>query len=303
MSPGDNGGDFAGVSWGSNHFRAYRIAPTGALVDAFSRTDGVLGLDRSGLADVMAGLVARWPGLSSIWASGMIGSALGWIEVPYAPAPAGRDELARSAVPTTIGQANVRIVPGIACTRSVDGAPDILRGEEIELLGLPQGGHDTIVILPGAHTKWVSVREGRIADFFTSMTGEMFNHLTAQGLLASIVVGEAEDGDAFRQGLSDARDDRLTLGTAVFGVRARVMRGMLAREDATSYLRGLLIGSELADARRLLPDLVGADVTVIGRSRLADLYAAALANFTIRSRRTDPHAACIAGFHALQSVR
>ena len=60
-------------------------------------------------------------------------------------------------------------------------------------------------MLPGTHTKWVIVRDGRVTDFFTSMSGEIFDRLTAQGLLASIVDGEARPGQAFDDGVAAGR--------------------------------------------------------------------------------------------------
>jgi len=104
-----------------------------------------------------------------------------------------------AALATTIGDVPVRIVPGIACTRGLDDMPDVLRGEEIELVGLAalrEG--DGPVALPGAHTKWVRLEGGEVVEFFTSMSGEIFERLIEHGLLASIVEGAAVDGAADR---------------------------------------------------------------------------------------------------------
>ncbi|MEJ1469441.1 2-dehydro-3-deoxygalactonokinase, partial [Escherichia coli] len=68
----------------------------------------------------------------------------------------------------------------------------------------------------------------------------------------------------------------LGLGTLLFGARARVIRGQLARADAASFLRGLLIGSELADALAIHPALAGARLPLIGSGPVCRLYAAEL---------------------------
>ncbi|WP_420138388.1 2-dehydro-3-deoxygalactonokinase [Sphingomonas sp.] len=302
MSRAADGRDIAGLSWGSNHFHAYRIGADGALVDCYSHPRGVLSMDRRAMAEAAGEVVGRWPGLSNIWASGMIGSSLGWAEVPYAQAPVGRDEIVAAAPLMTIGGVDIRIVPGITCTRTTDAEPDVLRGEEVELLGIMRGQDDMIAILPGAHPKWLSLRQGRVTDFFTSLNGEIYNQVTKQGLLASITGDEAEDGDAFREGVRVGRLQPLTLGTLLFGVRARVIRNTLPKDDASSYLRGLLIGSELADGERLLPDFASARVAVIGGGALANLYVAALAVQAIPAQLVDPQAARVAGFHALNRL-
>lgn len=304
MSRDGEGTDIVGVNWGSSNFRAYRIAADGSALDEFAAPAGVALLDRTGMAAQMDALVARWPDHGPIYASGMIGSNIGWVEVPYAEAPAGLAEMAGAAMPAQIGSAPVRIVPGIACRRAFDGGPDILRGEEIELLGLSAlAGVDGLVALPGTHTKWARVEGGRIADFFTSMSGEIFDRLTAQGLLASIVEGEARDGGAFLEGVAAGSARGLGLGTLLFGARARVIRGELLRADAASYIRGLLIGSELADALAVHPDLARASVPLVGNGPLCRLYASALASIGVTARLVDSREACLHGFRALHAAR
>ncbi|MGH8269576.1 MAG: 2-dehydro-3-deoxygalactonokinase, partial [Steroidobacteraceae bacterium] len=87
-----------------------------------------------------------------------------------------------------------------------------------------------------------------------------------------------------------------------FGARARVIRGVLGRPDASSYLRGLLIGSEIADALAVYPDLAQTSVPLIGSGPLSRLYAAALAANGIESRIIDSREACRHGFRVLHEA-
>ena len=93
MSRGADG-TFVGVNWGSTNFRAFLIGADGAAIDEYSAPAGVVALDRDGMAATMDELAARWPNRGPIYASGMIGSNVGWIEVPYVEAPAGCADLA-----------------------------------------------------------------------------------------------------------------------------------------------------------------------------------------------------------------
>jgi 2-dehydro-3-deoxygalactonokinase len=252
----------------------------------------------------MDDLVARWPNKGPIYASGMIGSNVGWTEVPYTEAPAGCADLAAAAVATRIGNVPAHIVPGITCRRSFDGEPDILRGEEIELMGLVAfRAVDGWVALPGTHTKWVRLQDGRVVEFFTSMSGEIFDRLTEKGLLASIIAGEATDGPAFLRGVSAGRERRLGLGTLLFGARAQVVRGVLAKPDAASYIRGLLIGSEIADALTVYPTLGNSVIPLIGNRALCHLYASALRAAGLSSELIESREACLHGFRALHEMR
>jgi len=302
VSRGDK--TFVGVNWGSTNFRAYLIGADGSAIDEYSAPAGVVSLDRDGMAATMAALAARWPNSGPVYASGMIGSNVGWKEVPYAEAPAGCADLAAAAVATEIGSVRVDIVPGITCRRSFDGEPDILRGEEIEMMGLATlGTADGWVALPGTHTKWARLEQGRVVEFFTSMSGEIFDRLTAKGLLASIVDGEAKEGPVFLQGVATGRSRKLSLGTLLFGARAQVVRGFLSKPDAASYIRGLLIGSEIADAMAVYPAAGDAVVPLIGNRLVCALYASALNAAGISSAIVDSRVACLSGFRALHELR
>lgn len=303
MSPAGEG-TFIGVNWGSTNFRAYLIGTEGPALDEYSAPAGVVTLDRDGMAATMNALAARWPVNGAVYASGMIGSNVGWTEVPYAEAPAGCADLAAAAVSTRIGDVPLHIVPGVACRRSFDGEPDILRGEEIELMGLvARRVADGWVALPGTHTKWARLEKGRVVDFFTSMSGEMFDRLTSQGLLASIVAGEATDGPEFLKGVAAGRARDLGLSTLLFGARAQVVRGALAKSDSASYIRGLLIGSEIADAMAVYPTLSESVVPLIGNPAVCKLYASALRSAGVRAELIESREACLHGFRALHAAR
>jgi 2-dehydro-3-deoxygalactonokinase len=303
VSRGAEADTFVGVNWGSTNFRAFLIGADGAAIDEYAAPAGVVALDRSGMAARMNELAERWPSRGAVYASGMIGSNVGWTEVPYVVAPAGCADLAVAAVATRIGNVPTHIVPGITCRRSFDDAPDILRGEEIELMGLAAlRSADGWVALPGTHTKWARLEKGRVVDFFTSMSGEIFDRLTAKGLLTSIIDGEAADGPAFHTGVAAGRERKLGLGTLLFGARAQVVRGVLAKSNAASYIRGLLIGSEIADAMAVYRTLGESVIPLIGNQRLCRLYASALGSARISSELIDSREACLRGFRALHEM-
>lgn len=290
-----------GVNWGSTNFRAYLIGAEGVPLDEFSAPAGIIGLARADMAGMVNGIGQRWPDKAAVYASGMIGSNIGWVHVPYAAAPASASDLKAAAMDAAIGDVSVRILPGVSCRRN--GSADVLRGEEIELLGLARlTGRNGLVALPGTHTKWAWLEDGRIGEFFTSMSGEMFDRLTTNGLLASIVEDEGRDGQAFQDGVAAGRKRQLSLGTLLFGARARVMQGDLAKADAASYLRGLLIGSEIGDALSLYPDLKERPVPLVGNAALSALYASALAASGVDCELIDSEQACLAGFRSLHEA-
>jgi len=299
------GRDFIAINWGSSNFRAYLIDDAGALRDAFAEPAGIGSLDRDGMAAQIERLVRRWPDAQPIYACGMVGSNVGWEEVAYAECPIGLEGLTANLHATHIAGRLMYIVPGLACRRESDGAPDIMRGEETELFGLLRAGRlprDGIVALPGTHSKWVRIAGGRVMEFMTAMSGEIFDRLTAAGMLASIVAAPAVAGAAFTSGTRAGADRALGLGTQLFGVRAKVIRKDLTRDDAASYLRGLLIGAEIADARMLYPMEDGQVVTLVGAAPVCALYAEALARLNMRSVIVDAGNASAQGFAAIHAA-
>jgi 2-dehydro-3-deoxygalactonokinase len=294
-----------GINWGSSNLRAYLLGADGRMLDSHETPAGVAMLQREGMAAAADEIRVRWPNAGSAYAAGMIGSNVGWVDAGYVDCPAGVETVAQSLVPTRIGTLDVSIVPGMACVRAVDGAPDVLRGEETELLGLLSGGNvgpDALVALPGTHTKWIQLNNGRVESFMTSMSGELFDRLASGGLLASVLEGPGAPGPAFAEGVRTAANGMLGLGALLFGVRARMIRGALPRDQTSSYLRGLLAGAEIADALALFPALRSASVPLVGSGPVTRLYQAALAELGIEAHAIASAEAVIRGFSAIHTM-
>lgn len=259
---------FIAVDWGTTNRRAYRIDAAGICGDEFEDDRGVLSVPAGGFGGAVAEIRARL-GDKPLLLAGMIGSNRGWIEAPYVPCPAGLDDLAGALV---WADEQTAIVPGVCDPRRAD----VMRGEEVQLLGAAADGTippDGLVCHPGTHNKWVEVAGGRIATFRTIMTGELFNLLREHSVLSDLLAEPVEPGDAFdsgvRQGLAG------DVQAELFSVRSRVLLGQARREDAPSYTSGLLIGG---DVRIGLESVAAApQVVVMGRPELTRLYAAAVA--------------------------
>jgi len=297
--------DFIAINWGSSNFRAYLMDHGGQVRDAWTEAAGIASLDRAGMQTQIERASQRWPQADALYACGMIGSNIGWDDAGYAPCPIGLEGLSTRLRATSIAGRSMRIVPGLACRRSADDAPDIMRGEETELFGLLCAGQlptDGVVALPGTHGKWVRIEQGVVSEFMTAMSGEIFDRLTALGLLASIVGAPAAPGAAFDMGVRTAASRQLGLGTLLFGARARVIRGELARDDAASYVRGLLIGAEIADALTLYPMGRDQGITLVGSSVVCVMYARALTLLGVASSTVDAAHATTQGFAALHAL-
>ena len=282
-----------GIDWGITSFRAYLMTRAGEVRDTVVKEAGILHVPDGDFDRVLVESVGPWLAQASdtpAIASGMIGSRQGWVEAPYVSCPAGVAELAAKLVPvsTRLG-ATLWLVPGIMHVEE-DGTPDVARGEETQIIG-SLDGEDTgehLYVLPGTHTKWALVRAGRIIWFATFMTGEVFALLCEHSILGRLMEGDRDDSQAFRRGLALAARKTPAGGgllRRLFSVRTLGLFGELPSTALRSYLSGLLIGSEIAEAKGVAGarlDHSFGPVRVVGSTGLAALYADALRSFGFR---------------------
>ena len=261
------------IDWGTSSLRGYLLDDAGKVLEQRRSDQGILAA-AGRFAEVLLELVGDWPG--DILLCGMIGSRNGWIELPYLPCPVDTPTLAQALQPhqdPRLPGRTLWFVPGVRNPLNAS-APDVMRGEETQIVGLlpalGPGRHH--LVLPGTHCKWVEVEDGRIIDFVTTMTGELFALLRQHSLLGRLMdAGDALDEAAFARGIERSGEPG-GVGQHLFGVRALGLFEQLSSEAAPSYLSGLLIGHELR-GRGLQR---GAKVHLIGSPGLANRYRLAL---------------------------
>jgi 2-dehydro-3-deoxygalactonokinase len=283
---------FIAVDWGTTNRRAYRIDSSGKCVDRFEDHQGVLSVPDGGFPAAVAEIRRRL-GDHPLLLAGMIGSNRGWKEAPYVPCPAGIDELAKALV--WVGDREA-IVPGLSYAGN--GRADVMRGEEVQLLGAVASKRVDamgMVCHPGTHNKWVTLRRGRIDEFQTVMTGEIYSLLKEHSILSDLLQGEVEVNDAFNEAAAHAVFNE-ALPAELFSVRARVLLGLAKKEDAAAYTSGLLIGT---DVRVGLSVPTAARITVIGRPELTKLYAAAIGQAERDAVEIDGEQCFLAGIHEI----
>jgi len=292
-----------GLDWGSTSLSAYYISADGSLLDSHSLPAGVTRRDRGEIAAALASLVARWPDSEAIYAAGMIGSSKGWRVVPYVDCPCSMSDVARALVTEAIGDVQCFLVPGVARTKR-HPFPDVMRGEEMEVFGVaastPDPREERMIVLPGTHTKWVRFLNDRIDDFDTAMSGELFDILVTHSLLGDAISGCDHDADAFKEGVELGVRKGRGLSRLMFNVRARVLRGFLAAGSASAFLRGVLIGAEVADITGGWHQT--SHVELLGNATLCERYREALLLLGIQSRIIGKHVAMAAAFASLHAL-
>ena len=281
-------GSFLAVDWGTTNRRAWRIGADGAVEAEEHDASGIMKVAPGGYAAEAAAIRARLGDLPML-CGGMAGSNRGWIETGYLPCPVGLDAIAVSLFWVEPGR--TAILPGVAMHGD---RPDVMRGEEVQLLGAVAAGlapADSLLCQPGTHCKWAEMADGRLAGFVTAMPGELFALLKAHSLLAPQLNGAVAPGPGFLEGVADSGADLLA---RLFGVRAAFLLGRRGEDEAASYASGLLIGSDVR-AR----GVAGRDVHVLADPALGALYAAAIETLGGRAFAADSSAAFLAGIIAI----
>ena len=273
------------VDWGTSSFRVYRLDGTGRVLEMRSSPQGILSVENGNFSAVLEAQAGDWiaAGDGPVVMSGMIGSRQGWLEVPYALCPAGFDEIAAGMRKVTWDGGTAWIAPGLTC-RDEAGIPDVMRGEEVQVLGVMDrlGPGQHMVCLPGTHSKWVEVMNGRIARFTTHMTGEAFAVFRTHSILGRMMKDGPTHVAAFEDGVRRSADAGGLLHH-LFGVRARGLLGELTEAASASYLSGMLIGHEIRSAHRTRNQ-----VHLLCSVQLAEIYGRAFIVLGIEAKVFDP---------------
>ncbi|MES2711197.1 MAG: 2-dehydro-3-deoxygalactonokinase [Pseudomonadota bacterium] len=267
-----------GIDWGSSNLRAWRFDRNGHVTGARDAAYGVMRLPAGGFDAAFAEVVGEWiaDGEKDVLIAGMAGSRQGWLEVPYLDCPAGVEQIAAATRLMPIAPATVRIIPGLRC-RDGDGVPEVMRGEETKLIALlaRRGEREATICLPGTHTKWSHVGEGRILGFTTAMTGDAFAALSQHTILRHCCApppAGAVLAPGFMAGIAQAKRAGGLLHQ-MFGLRARWLMGEMAQAEGAGFLSGLLIGHDVAAALEMG---VTPPIILAGADELVRLYATAL---------------------------
>lgn len=268
-------GQILSIDWGSTNFRAYRLAEDGAVLDRRALPKGILSVVDGDYESVLRAAIGDWLAEvpdAPVLLSGMVGGRGGWVEVPYAETPATLADIAGATVRRTLADGRpLWFIPGLVNGLATD-APDVMRGEEVQIIGAAPLSGSALVCLPGTHSKWARVEDGRVVEFSTYLSGEAFNFLCNHSIVGRLIVDAPFNPAAFAEGVRRSGLPGHFL-THSFKVRALCVTGKLVAADIRPMLSGLVIGHEVRAALGASP----ADpVILLGEADLCALYQTAL---------------------------
>ena len=289
------------IDWGTSSLRGARLGANGQVLESREFPRGILTVAPGQFAAVFHELFGDWMQAKAALCliSGMAGSRQGWQEAPYCPCPAGFAELGQHLLWLQPGR--IALVPGLSCLGQDSlHTPDVMRGEEVQIFGALQlaGRDSATLVLPGTHSKWVQVINGRVMQFQTFMTGEVYALMSQHSILGKTLdLSGAFDEATFLQGVDQSQQAGSVLHH-MFAVRTLGLFERLSAAQLPSYLSGLLIGEEL----RQHGVKVDTDpVILIGSDTLTQRYSLALQHLGIPCQSHGSQATW-AGLFALASA-
>ena len=288
------------IDWGTSSLRGARLDTAGKVLESREFPRGIMSVQPGQFETVFNELFGDWMQAPDALCliSGMAGSRQGWQEAPYCPCPAGFAELGQHLL--WLQADRIALVPGLSCMADGPlGIPDVMRGEEVQIFGALQlARRDTAtLLLPGTHSKWVQVQAGRVKQFQTFMTGEVFALMSQHSILGKTLdANGAFDESVFLQGIDQSQQAGSVLHH-LFAVRTLGLFERLSAAALPSYLSGLLIGEELR-MQALSTDR--GPVILIGSAALTLRYTLALQHLNIDCQSLGAEATW-AGLFALAS--
>ncbi len=261
---------FIVIDWGTSNFRAVLIDKYFKEIDSISTNDGMLTLKQNEFHPFLLRKLHKWLSKDKnikIFMSGMVGSINGWLETKYLLCEVHLDDLVQNLVQIPNIDEKIYIVPGIKIEKN--GMIDLMRGEEVQVFGALKylDIKDAILILPGTHSKWVKVKNNKIVDFITNMTGEVFSVMSSNTILAKSIKFKELDEEAFEKGM------KLSLfegGLLNHMFQARTQAFNIGENGVYSFLSAIIIGNEIKQMNSLFSSFKS--VVIVGTSELNNLY-------------------------------
>lgn len=283
----------AAVDWGSSSFRAYRFDASGDLVDSLSSELGIKFVPMQNYESVLRDEVGHWfsPG-DTVLLSGMISSRSGWMESDYIECPARLHDIVSNSRHLTLPDLDLVFLPGI----SQSSPPDVMRGEELQLLGAASSDGEKVFVIPGTHSKWALVDDEAVIRFRTIPTGELFDMMIRHSLMGALVEKNDESTASFRYGVESGFSSR-NIVSDLFSARSSVLLGQRSGNEAYAWLSGLIIGNEIREGKSEFSQKDRPIIT-IGPESLCARYLAAFDYLGIQAESADIQAAVL-GFRKI----
>ena len=278
--------DWIAVDWGTTNLRIWAMDKNGRIIDKKSSKKGLKFIKEREFENTLTTLNKPWIINTKnipIISCGMVGSKQGWKDVGYIKVPS-KPINSKSIQKITIKDKRFffYIVKGLSQNKPYD----VMRGEETQIAGFiyENPNFNGIICLPGTHSKWVRFNKGKILNFTTFMTGELFSLITEHSILKYSIYNKKINDKVFSSSLKEAMSQSYSLLSSLFKIRAKNLLVKKFSNHARSTILGFLLGMELSTIQKIIGKK---NVVIIGSPINAFLYEKALSSLKIKTVKVD----------------
>jgi len=289
-----NNFDWIAIDWGTTNFRAYFIK-NNKVIKKVTKNDGIKNIKNNNFEYILTrnlNLKNNSNDKIIILSCGMIGSQQGWVNTGYAK-NLNINEKNVTKVKTKNKKLNFYIVKGISQNKPFD----VIRGEETQILGYLSilKNYTGYICLPGTHSKWVKIHKGKILNFKTFMTGEMYEILIKNSILKHSILDKKINFKVFYNSFLISLNNKFNVFANLFEIRSRYLlskKKYYPRSELLGYLIGLEIKNNLKNIKK-------SNVVIIGSKENSKIYSRALNKIKIENTFFDSSDITIEGLKIL----
>tara|TARA_B100000575_G_scaffold71478_1_gene55604 strand:- start:1634 stop:2530 length:897 start_codon:yes stop_codon:yes gene_type:complete len=286
--------DWIAIDWGTTNFRAW-IIKNDKVLKEINRPHGIKNISNKNFEEILIKNI-KIPKINNrkikIISCGMIGSKQGWLDTGYViNLNLTKNNLVK--VKTRNKYLDFYIVKGLSQKQPYD----VIRGEETQVLGYLESNRkfSGFICLPGTHSKWIKITEGKLINFKTYMTGEIFEIISKNSILKHSINDNKINTKVFKNSVLLSQKKNFNLFDYLFEFRSRTL---LTKKKyyPKSELLAYLIGNEIRSNINTVRDF---KVIIIGSDYNSKIYSKAMEILKINNKIVDSKKITINGLRIL----
>ena len=253
--------DWIAIDWGTTNFRAW-IIKNNKILKEINRPHGIKNIPNKNFEDILNKNI-KIPKKNNrkikIISCGMIGSKQGWLDTGYEKnLNLTKNNLVK--VKTKNKNIDFYIVKGLSQKQPYD----VIRGEETQILGYLESDKkfSGFICLPGTHSKWIKITKGKLINFKTYMTGELFEIISRNSILKYSINDKKINLKIFKNSVMLSQKKYFNLFDYLFEFRSRSLltkKKYYPKSELLAYLIGNEIKSNINELRNFKVIIIGSD--------------------------------------------
>ena len=286
--------DWIAIDWGTTNFRAWLIKDD-KIVKEINKPHGIRNIPNQNFENILIKNIKLQKNNKKkikIISCGMIGSKQGWHDTGYEKKiNLKKNNLVK--IKTKNKNIDFYIVKGL----SQNNPYDVMRGEETQILGFLKNNKffSGFICLPGTHSKWIKIIRGKLINFKTYMTGELFEIITTNSILKHSIEEKKINSKIFRNSIIKSQKNNFNFFDHLFEFRSRKLLSknkFYPRSELIAYL----IGNEI---KSNIKNIKNSKVIIIGSNYNSKLYSRAMKSLKIKNTIIDSKNITITGLKIL----